>query len=152
MFESIGEMIAGEYKFIVENSWSTPRIYLINDFIIDKDGYEYSPRLLSMYGKSNGNFVWGINRWSDGSGSWSDFYPCRTMEEAKEKARVLIEEKKEYSDDRIKFLKDNNLPVNAEKLAAHIEAKKNAIKRELAAYAEKAEKFRAELEGLGGGS
>jgi hypothetical protein len=145
MFESIGDMIAGEYKFIVENSWSAPRIYAINDFVIDKDGHDYSPRLLAMYGKSNGNFVWGINRWGDGSGSWSDFYPCKTMEEAKEKARTLIEEKKEYSDSQVKFLEENILPINPVKLSAHIESKKNAILREIEKNVAETEKLKKAL-------
>lgn len=39
--------------------------------------------LVSLFGKSDGNLECRINRYSDGSGSWTTFIPCESEEEAK---------------------------------------------------------------------
>lgn len=52
---------------------------------------KHDMRLLSLYGKSNGDLEWRLNKYSDNSGiSWQVF-PCTSLEEANEKALELIE-------------------------------------------------------------
>lgn len=39
-------------------------------------------KLLTLFGKSNGDTLWGINHYKDGSGGYMDVVPCRNLEEA----------------------------------------------------------------------
>lgn len=47
-------------------------------------------RLVCLFGRSNGDLQWGINRYRDGSGQWTDCFPCASEEEAKEIAAQSV--------------------------------------------------------------
>ncbi len=50
-------------------------------------------KLLTLYGDSNGNLVWRINQYRDGSGShWRTVIPCSSMDEAKLELENFIQE------------------------------------------------------------
>lgn len=53
-----------------------------------KDGV----RLLVLYGNSKGDLAWQLNTYKDGSGSYQTVYPCYSEEEARAKAKALVEE------------------------------------------------------------
>ena len=44
--------------------------------------YDSGMKLLTLFGKTNGDLQWRINQYSDGSGSSTDVYPCESEEEA----------------------------------------------------------------------
>ena len=50
-------------------------------------------KLLTLYGRSNGDLEWQINQYSDGSGSSKQVYPCISEEDAKYKAITVWLEK-----------------------------------------------------------
>lgn len=50
-----------------------------------------SLRLLSLFGGTNGDLTWNINRWSDGSGSWNECIPCTSYQEAEVMILARIE-------------------------------------------------------------
>ena len=49
-------------------------------------------RLLSLYGNSNGDLSWKLNRYSDGSGTWATVVPCTSYEMAFEEAQKCLDE------------------------------------------------------------
>ena len=59
----------------------------------DKDDriYRGSTRLLSLFGKSDGDLEWKLNRYSDGSGGWSLVIPCLSYEDALRETQKLID-------------------------------------------------------------
>lgn len=65
-------------------------------------------KLLTLFGKSNGDLQWKINQYTDGSGVYHEVFLCKSKEEAVETVKVIIEEKlsKEttLSDDTIEDL------------------------------------------------
>jgi len=50
-------------------------------------------RLLVLYGKSNGDLTWKLNRYYDGSGSYTEVIPCISYEEALEEMQKWIDSK-----------------------------------------------------------
>lgn len=55
------------------------------------DGYDRRLKLLTLFGSSDGNLEYRLNRYSDGSGSSSNLvYPCCSLEEAQRVAREKV--------------------------------------------------------------
>jgi hypothetical protein len=46
--------------------------------------------LISLHGNSKGDLTWQINRYTDGSGSWSTFIPCSSEEDARQKRDAAV--------------------------------------------------------------
>ena len=69
--------------YVVTERWQVPRII---DF--DDTEAEYArnreKRLLTLFGNSEGNLAWQLNRYADGSGGSTQVIPCRSLEEAQE--------------------------------------------------------------------
>lgn len=62
----------------------------------DNDRYDKKQRLLSLYGDSNGDLSWNLDRYSNGSGSYgrSGFcWPATSLEEAKQIATAWLSNK-----------------------------------------------------------
>jgi hypothetical protein len=80
--EQVLGFMSGEYNYVVIPGY----IYDVKPFIdamTHKDRFDSSVRLLSLYGKSNGEVCWKINQYSDGSGnSASEIIPAKTAEHA----------------------------------------------------------------------
>ena len=75
--------------------------YVVSDYergvnIIDSldryDGGRFNEKLMVLFGRSDGNLQWMLNRYSDGSGSWVDIFPCCSYEEAVRVAKDWISE------------------------------------------------------------
>lgn len=60
----------------------------------DSSGYGsekvYDTKLLTLFGKSNGDLSWRLNQYKDGSGCSYEVYPCSSYEEALELATQKI--------------------------------------------------------------
>lgn len=144
MFSEVSKMISGEYEYVVSNlKYGVPRIERIENYIVRKDNYSYELRLLSIFGKSDGDFGWKINRWRDDSGSWEEFIPCKNKDDALRVAVSAIEER-DYTADTIKFLENNGQPVNDDKRAKHMQQKLEGLQKEINAQNEKLEKLLSE--------
>jgi hypothetical protein len=118
-------------------------------------------KLLSLFGKTNGNLEWQLSRYSDGSGSPDEVIPCSSLEDAKNIAKEKIDGF--YDAWRLDKRNDYYMTSAAESaqklgfevppdIAAHIKAK--AIE-ELLKQVESAEKSfneaKAKLEAVRGG-
>lgn len=57
----------------------------------DYDRWSKELKLLTLFGKTNGSLQWRLNRYSDGSGSGTDVFPCTSLEAAQAKAAEIIE-------------------------------------------------------------
>lgn len=85
--------------------------YVIDDCsvgeIIEFDkarSYYGGQKLLVLWGDSKGNMNWRLNRYSDGSGHWTNCYPCLSLEEAKAKISELFNiDFKKYQDGSIEI-------------------------------------------------
>lgn len=93
----VDDFLAGKITHIVFTQYGV-EIETFDEAMRYKDhDYEKVPnriRLLTLYGKSNGNLAWDISRYYDGSGYHKgDVLPCTSLEQARSIAFRLISEK-----------------------------------------------------------
>ena len=83
----LDQFIAGKITHYVHvQKWYSPRITAFSEEVSEYSDNERGlgkMRLLSLYGKSNGNLEWNLNQWNEGSGSNYTVFPCCSLEEAK---------------------------------------------------------------------
>lgn len=145
MFDTVADFLSGEYKFAVCVDWGGVQIYPINDFVLSMNGYDIEIKLLSIFGKTNGNFGWRINSYRDDSGSWKEFKPCKTMAEAIQTAADLISQKESYIEKYIDFLVENSIPLDSDKLNVFLARQEKSIRDEIASHEKRVEEYKAKL-------
>lgn len=88
-----------------------------NDMLELSDNYDRNKfKLLTLYGRSNGDLEWGISTYSDGSGSIKTVYPCLSKEDAEDKVIKIYHDLLSKLDSRI----INNLFINTVKSALEL--------------------------------
>jgi hypothetical protein len=91
----IDDFLAGKITHYVVESWSGIGMILDRTQAIsgdeDRHGYNKDTKLLTLFGKSNGDLQWRLNHYSDGSGHLIDVWPCASYEEAAQVATTRIE-------------------------------------------------------------
>jgi hypothetical protein len=75
-------------------------------------------RLVCLFGKTDGNLQWRVNRWRDGSGSWTDILPFANYEDAFTFCAAEIPKRLETADDGYRR---DNLVESARKLGLAID-------------------------------
>lgn len=105
-------------------------------------------KLLSVFGKSNGDLEYRVNHYSDGSGGWTKYIPCASYEAALEAVRGIALEKIEA--DRLSeadFEKCVSLgiafPIDA--LEKYNQRRKLVLEKELRAKKQQLEKAALEV-------
>ena len=78
-------VMSGSVEYLVILGYGVPELVKFEDAIMEKSDYGRfeSLKLLSLFGASNGDLTYGINRWRDGSGSSTPVHPYQSLEEAK---------------------------------------------------------------------
>lgn len=86
------------------------------------DKYDRDIKLLSLYGSSKGDLKFGINRYSDGSGSYEYLYPFTNEADALIYAQQLIQDRlsKAFEDIKINVRDYDALIKNAEALKVRV--------------------------------
>jgi len=108
-------------------------------------------RLLTLFGRTNGDLQWKINEYSDGSGSWKEIYPAISHDEAVEIAKALIaglvsDKQKRPMMWVVESAKRFGADIPEEYAAAVIRAKKDHLEHCLAKYASEHEKAKQDLD------
>ncbi len=111
----------------------------IIEFNDTKCGYgKHDLRLLTLFGKTNGDLTWNLNHYSDGSGSGTEVIPCCSYKEAQKVLQACMDEKikdtvsnryvnlaKKYdlqiSPDYIKRVKEDQIAQNNKHIKGHRE-------------------------------
>ncbi|QWF19269.1 hypothetical protein [Lysobacter capsici] len=112
--QRLDDYIAGKITHFVVESYDPPyRIETFQQAIQDREANrsDRALRLLSLFGRSNGDLTWNINRWSDGSGCWTECVPCTSYEDAEAVLRARI-----AKDMREKWAKEQARPWVMEKI------------------------------------
>lgn len=119
LFDDISAFLNGDYDFIVTEKYGDYNITSldetiapekINSFSVDTDNL----KLVTLFGRANGNIQWKINQYSDGSGSYYNIYPCRSMDDAKSLIETLMPDRiseRGINDSMIKTKNKYNLSV-----------------------------------------
>jgi hypothetical protein len=149
VFDNLQSMMTGEYTHVVLGSgeikeWG-PELFARSDDY--HRGQFESLRLISLFGEWNGRLKmdWRVNTYQDGSGSSSTFFPCRSLQEAVEKAKEIIYAKEHLSDDSHALCLKYGIPVDEAKNAARLADKTRYIRKQIADSQERITKLEADL-------
>jgi hypothetical protein len=139
--EHLEDFIDGRFTHMVLHSYGDYEIKTKDAALDQGDRYDKRLRLLSLYGDTNGDLAWGLNRYRDGSGNSEHVIPCLSVEEAREKVRELCEAdidgwrsgaKNAYALSRaVSSLKKAGLPVDDDVIAADIHSQSQALAKEV---------------------
>lgn len=135
-FNMVSDLMLGKYKYYINSKYEPD----INDFTIedsarDDDVWSYVKnegiKLISLFGKSDGDLHFRINKYRDGSGGWDYLYLFKTLEEAKIKCFELIDEDKYLTETDIEIMDKWGITPNPEKLEAYWNKKRDAVEKEI---------------------
>jgi hypothetical protein len=83
--------------YVIVPDYSAPQIIEVAKSHVDDTNNHWSRdmnlRLLSLLGKPGKDLWWGLNKYSDGSGSYEQVFPVTSLEKAVEKLQVVIDGK-----------------------------------------------------------
>lgn len=97
-FAMLEAFASGRIKYVVaDRQYGNCRILLFTEELVvraDYGRFEDDLRLLSLFGRADGSFVWRIHRYSDGSGCGEkDILPAADLEEARAIAQRVFNKK-----------------------------------------------------------
>jgi hypothetical protein len=146
--DNLKAMLAGEYTHVVLGNGEIKEWG--HDLFANSDNYSYrfeSLRLISLFGEWNGRLSlgWKVNHYQDGSGSSNPFRPCRSFQEAVEKAKEIIYAKEHMSDESYAICLKYGIPVDEAKNAARLAGKTRYIRKQIADSKERIAKLEADL-------
>lgn len=158
IINTIADFLTDTEKWILVRKYSTWELVQFNENDVNSlfdtfDGYYGSKRfdsmrLLSLYGRTDGNLEFRINSYSDGSGSDDEV----TFFKSKEKALIFMQNEfdkiKEYSNDNLEVAKKYGLKLDEEKLKTFQDKKKEKIHKYITETELKLEGFKKELNEL----
>jgi len=139
-FRTLANFLSGKIKYLV-----TGREYgciKIQEWDSFAKSNEYGMKLISLFGKGNGDLLFKIHSYSDGSGSTEIIYPFCEYQEAVEFARNWFSGIKYYSKESIALAKHHGFDLDAEKLEAYNSGRLKDIEK----YLSQAKKDLAERE------
>jgi hypothetical protein len=142
------DFISGDVKFIVVERYGDLEISEYDSSIATKEyGRFESIRLLSLFGKTDGNLNYKMNQYYDGSGSWFDITPCKTMDEAlivlENKFKFAIE--KGLTDTLLKVAEKYNLNIPNDKMDEYKVKKRKTILENIERQKQQLENLNQEL-------
>jgi hypothetical protein len=87
----IEDYLDGKFTHFLDVGYGV-RLISKEDALKSPDKYDRDMKLLTLFGRTNGDLQWRINRYYDGSGGNTDVYPCESEEEAIAIVRKLYAE------------------------------------------------------------
>ncbi len=144
--------VSGSSKFIVIDTYGDVEISEYDSSIVDKEyGRFDSLRLLSIFGRTDGELEFRKNDYSDGSGSWRTIIPCETKDEALEILKEIFNTKiseKGVNSYLIKTSKKYNLQIPEEALKIYKDKEKEIVLKNIKHQEEQLEKYKKQLEDI----
>jgi len=93
----IDDFLAGKMTHLAMKHWSGWSILSIQEALAykesDYDRVAGGVKLLTLFGKTNGNLEWQLSHYSDGSGSPTEVRPFFSLEDAQAFVRAICEQK-----------------------------------------------------------
>lgn len=158
IINTLADFFSDSEKWIVVRRYSDWDLVKFNEdgveSIIDRfEGYHErvrfdSMRLLSLYGKSDGNLEFRINNYSDGSGSDEPVVFFKSKEEALIFMQKEFDKIKEYSNNHLEISEKHGLNLDKEKLQTFKDKRKESIKKQIEETQTKLENHKKELSEL----
>lgn len=101
----VDDYLAGKFKMFVRfPSYGAPTIEPAAVCLDHDDRYDKGQKLLTLFGDTKGELQWRINRYKDGSGTWSEVFPIADEAEGiaviRERYTAAVAEWRAQPDDR----------------------------------------------------
>jgi len=147
VIDGIESFLCADKMYILANDYNR---FIIKEFNADSDNFFASRydnsygrkefdsfRLVSIYGRSDGNLHWQIGEYSDYSGGFKEFMFFKSEQECIDKIQEIVDSAKEYSERALIAKKEFGIKLDNLKLKAYLdllskskEDKLNALKRD----------------------
>lgn len=105
-------------------------------------------KLVTIYGKDNGDLQYRINYYHDGSGRDEEIYPFTSYEEAFEKAEKTINGLDRYYEDTIKSANKLGIKLDETKLKAFYDGQRADLEKTITNYEERVIGYRNKLNSI----
>jgi len=105
-------------------------------------------KMVSLFGEwadKRLGLSWRINTYKDGSGTSTTFFPCRSFEDAVEKAKEIIYSKERLLDEDYQFCINYGIPIDQIKNTERIKLNSESKERQILETKKKLEVYKAEL-------
>lgn len=155
IINTIATFLSDDEKWVFVKKYSGWELELFNEdginILLDRfeSGYGSksfdSMRLLSLYGKADGNLEFRVNDYSDGSGSDSNVVFFKSRKEALTFMQNEFDKLTEYSESYLEIAKKYELKVDSEKLRVFQEKKKDSIKKYISEAESKLDELKKQL-------
>lgn len=89
--ETLEAYLAGDINYMVLHRYDNVEVRACAQVGESSDSYDPGFRLLSLFGCSNGDLRYRINRYKDDSGTWDEVDLCRNMAEVTEKCQAAYD-------------------------------------------------------------
>lgn len=154
VFDNLKSMLCGEYTHVVLPSYDIEIMEWDHNLFAACDDYHRqmfeSLRMISLYGNWNGRLKlsWKVNGYSDGSGGSKQFIPCKSLQEAIEASRAIIDAKSDLSDHDYNFCVKYGIPIDNVKNSDRLKNKADYINKQIADSKDRIAKLEADLSAL----
>ncbi len=132
-FDLLYDFISGKIKYLVTQTYSGYEIVGFNSTMSTNDDYDSTKiKLITLFGRSDGNLEYNLHTYSDGSGSGKTIiHPFKTKEDCISFISKKLDEKEKYSECDIKTMKKYGIKPDERKLAAFKEYRIEQINKRL---------------------
>jgi len=114
--KTLEKFVSGKIKYLVVHEYDTARVVESDKFLESWDGQYFEGfKLISLFGRSDGNLSYKVNRYRDDSGFWTTVDPCETMEQAVLICQKVYDEKvQEWLDGKKQYPPSDNFAIGCE--------------------------------------
>ncbi len=93
----VADFITGNIEYVLEDGYGEFTCKKFKEVLKSNEGYSRNHydgiKLVSLFGRSEGDLGYRIHQYRDGSGGWDHIYPCATKKDAQKKVKEFALEK-----------------------------------------------------------
>lgn len=148
-FNTLLDFMCGDIKYLLfSQKWRSYDIIEFKD-AMSYDGYSRSSmRLLSLYGKTDGNLEYALHQYPEGSSTETIIIPFKSYDSALSELINIITNKDKLEDRDFEASKKFNIKLDGDKLKSYYQSKINSELRIFDNYKKKMEKANAKINEL----
>lgn len=154
VFDNLKSMLCGEYTYVVLPKSDIKIVEWDHKLFTSQDDYHSGMfedlKMLSLFGnwQNRLSLSWKVNSYKDGSGGYDQFIPCKSLQEAIEVSKTIIDAKPHLSDYDYEFCVKYSIGVNEDKNTARLATKTKYIQDQINTSKERISKLESDLEAI----
>ena len=144
VLEQLEDFINGKIKWVLMTGRWTPQLESVEKLKNDNNDGEF--RLLSLYGKSNGDIGWRVSEYYDGSGSRTNCLLFTDYEKARETLKELLLKNEKIGPYDIEEAQKHGIELPADKIEEWKKDQRDRQERDIKDLEEKLTKMKKEYQ------